>query len=129
MLKSIVACAIALMLISGTAWAQFPEIGPSYYRLENTITTGVKVVLNPNFETQATPRFVSYIISDEAKFWVSGYRYVDKTWVKVFPQGTTPADTAVYWHANIALPITTKIDVLCFTSSLSDGGADLVVYK
>jgi hypothetical protein len=129
-MKTILAALVALMLVSGTAWAQ--ELGPNYYRATNTTTVGKKIVLNTAFLVNPTPRYNVYAISDESKFYITGWRYTGGVWAKVFPQGTfvnAVTDTAVLWHMNVALPISQKVDVLYVRSVTSGASVDLVVYQ
>ncbi len=129
-MKMLIAAMFALLLVSGTAWAQLPPVGPDYVHVTNSGTVGSKVLLNPVFRYNPTPRFSVYAKSSEGEFKVSGYRYVGGTWTKVFPLFSVAADdTAVLWGAGMTLPITQQVDVLCVTSQDSDGSVDLVWYK
>jgi hypothetical protein len=129
-MKMLIAAMFALLLVSGTAWAQLPPVGPDYVRVTNTGAVGNKVLLNTVFRYNPTPRFSVYAISSLGEFKVSGYRYINQVWTKVFPLFSTAVDdTAVLWVANMALPITQQIDVLCVTSQENGGSVDLVWYK
>jgi len=126
-MKTILAALVALMLVSGTAWAQ---TGPDYFTATNTGTVGTKVLLNTLFRVNPTPRFQVYALSADDAFKVSGYRYMAGTWTKVFPLfSTAPADTAVSWGSGMTLPITQQVDLLCVTSDASGGSVKLVWYK
>lgn len=129
-MRMLVVSLVALMLISGTAWAQ--DSGPDYYRAINTGSIGTKVMLNDNFQYNPTPNFYVYAISDESKFYISGYRYTGGTWSRVFPSGSyvnAVTDTTILWHANLVLPVHHRVDLLCITAVTDDAAVDLVVYK
>jgi len=132
-MKMLIILLTALLVISGTAWAQ--DTGPDYHKATNTGLTGSKVVLNANFKYSSTPNYYMYAISDVGKFYISGYRYSGGdygTWSRVFPSGSYVSaitDTTIEWHSNLALPIHNKVDVLVITSQESGGDVDLVVYQ
>lgn len=128
MLKSFILCALVAMLVSGTAWAQTE--GPAYYKATNTLLVGTQIDLNPNWVTTPSPKPYLYLTSSVDAFKVSGYRYINGAWTKVFPRFMkTTTDTALTWpYVNQTLPIHVKVDRLFITSNTSGGTVEVLSY-
>ena len=130
-MRMLIVSLVALMLVSGTAWAQ--DFGPEYFRKTNNVAVGNKILLNTNYRVNPTPTYNIYVISDESKFYVTGYRYLNGAWTKVFPAGTyasAESDTAIYWTSlNVALPIHQRIDLLYVRAATNGAAVTTVVYK